>query len=223
LKISAIALARTLAYIETFDLDPKGRVYFPDLVSGVAERYRFAKFPTKPEDFNEANGIVFEDGKSGNKVIQKFTIFPSLLVVETRSNTTDSKLILEEMLVWGAAKFGLNYAPGTIRHYAYVSGVSFYGDATFLSVSRALQALSEKISTAVTDIWQEPIQYESVGIALGHDALSRKYALAQFTLTRRAETPFTENKYYSEAPLPTDLHIKFLEEFEREAQQARTA
>lgn len=223
MKLSSITLARTLAYIEAFDLDPKGKAYLPDLVAGLAERYRFAKFPSKPEDFNETNGITFEDGKSGNKVIQKFTIYNTLLVLETRSSTADSQQIVDEMLVWGAAKFGLSYSPGAIRHYAYVSGISFYSSASFLTVNPALQTLADRTSEALTEIWQEPIRYEPVGIAVGHDPLVRKYSIAQFTLTRRQEVPFSQNKYYSEAPLPTDLHIQLLEQFERDVLTERRA
>ena len=34
---------------------------------------------------------MFEQGKVGNKVISKLTISPALIVMETRSNTSDSK------------------------------------------------------------------------------------------------------------------------------------
>jgi len=213
-RLASIILARTLGYIESFDLSPHGKVYFPELVAGVVERYRFQKFPTKVEDFDVSKGVVFEEGKIGNKVIQKFSIFDTLLVVETRSNTTESKQILEEMLLWGAAKFGITYSPGSIQRNAYVSGVSFYSDASFLQVSPPLDRLASRTSAALSNIWHEPIHYETVGIAVGHDLMARKYGIAQFTLTRRAETRFSDDKYYSEAPLPTDLHLELLEEFE---------
>jgi hypothetical protein len=213
-KLAAVILARTLAYVETYDLSPLGKVFLPEVVTGIIERYKFLKFPTKPEDFDESKGIVFEEGRIGNKVIQKFTIFNALLVLETRSNTDDSKQIIEDMLLWGVAKFGINYAANGIKRHAYVSGISFYSDVPLLTVSPILQVLSEKTSAALSDIWQEPIHYETVGIAIGHDTLERKYGIAQFTLTRRAEARFSENKYYSEAPLPTDLHLALLGEFE---------
>jgi hypothetical protein len=38
--------------------------------------------------------------------------------------------------------------------------------------------------------------------------------IAAFTIQRRGQTPFEENKYFSEAPLPTDIHINLLEQFE---------
>jgi hypothetical protein len=45
-------------------------------------------------------------------------------------------------------------------------------------------------------------------------ATARKYQIAPFSIARRAEARFSEDKYYSEAPLPTDMHISLLEEFE---------
>lgn len=214
MRLASIVLARTLAYIESFDLDPRGSVFFPELVQALVERYRFQKFPTKIEEFEISKGIIFEEGKISGKVIQKFSIFDTLLVAETRSNTTDSKEIIEEMLMWAQAKFGINYAPGAIKRNAYVSGLSFFSPIPVLAANPLLDVLARKTSAALSDIWQEPIHYESVGLALGHEPDERKYAIAQFTLTRRLATRFSENKYYSEAPLPTDLHLALLEEYE---------
>jgi len=189
-------------------------VFFPDVVKAIVERYKFRKFPSKPEDFDESNGVVFEDGKAGNKVIQKFTIFTTLLVVETRSNTDDSKQVIEDMLLWGATKFGIVYKTGAIKRHAYVSGLSFYSDPHLLTVSPILQNLATKTSAALTNIWEEPIHYETITLSVGHDPLARKYGIAPFTITRRAEARFSDNKYYSEAPLPTEMHLTLLEEFE---------
>jgi len=42
----AILLARTLGYVETFDLNPRGKVFFsPDVVQEIVQRYKFQKFP----------------------------------------------------------------------------------------------------------------------------------------------------------------------------------
>jgi hypothetical protein len=63
-------------------------------------------------------------------------------------------------------------------------------------------------------MWDEPIIYSPASLAVGHDPLTRKNTIAPFTITHRAETKWSENKYFSEAPLSTDMHISFLEEFE---------
>ncbi len=124
MKLSAVILARVLAYVESFDLNPRGKVYYPDIVRALAERYTFQKFPQALEEFNEAKGVEFIEGLAGNNVIQKLVIWDSLLVLETRSSTDDSKRILEEMLTWGTEKLGLNYHPGMIKHFAYVSDLA---------------------------------------------------------------------------------------------------
>lgn len=213
MKLSAVLLAKLLAYIEIADLNAKGNVFVPELIKALGERYKFHTLP-KIEERGE-KGLVFEEGRIGNKVISKFTIFDALLVLETRSNTSDSKQILEEMLLWGAAKFGFAYAPASIKRFAYISDVTFYSEVPLLDVAcRPLLDLAAKTSAALTEIWQEPVQYYPANLAIAHDPMARSHGIAPFTITHRAESRFSENKYFSEAPLPTDMHIAFLEEFE---------
>jgi hypothetical protein len=214
LQLSAVILARVLGFIETFDLSPRGQAYFPEIVSKIVERYNFQKFPQKIEEFDESKGVEFHEGRIGNLPIQKFVIWTSLLVLETRSSTADSRQILEEMLLWGAANAGLNYKPGMIKRFGYVSDLTFYSDVPILSVHPALTKLAARTSVALSEIWQEPVQYEPTNLAVGHDPMARKYGIAPFSITHRAEARFSENKYFSEAPLPTDTHIALLEEFE---------
>ncbi len=214
MQLSAVILARVLGFIETFDLSPRGQSYFPDIVPRVVERYQFQKFPQKIEEFDESKGVEFLEGKIGNKVIQKLVIWNSVIVVETRSNTNDSRQIMEEMLTWGAANLGLTYKEGMIKRFAYVSDLTFYTDVPILSVSPALKTLAEKTGAALSEIWQEKIQYAPANLVVAHDPLARKQQIASFSISPRAETRFSDNKYFSEAPLPTNTHISLLEEFE---------
>jgi hypothetical protein len=215
LHLSAVVLARVLGFIETADLDSRGRVFYPDFVQELVKRYKFQKFPKTMEEFDEAKGVVFEEGKVGNKVIQKFTLYNTVLVLETRSSTAEAKQLLEELLLWGAAKFDLGYSLGAIKRFAYISAVTFYSEVTLLdAASQPLRDLADKTSAAVSEIWQEPVKYYPANLAVGHDPLTRKNGIAHFTISYRAESKYPENKYFSEAPLPTDMHIAFLEEFE---------
>jgi hypothetical protein len=216
MQLSAILLARVLGFIETFDLSPRGRIYFPELVQEIVKRYNFQKFPKTPDEFDDSKGIEFAEGRDGKRIIEKFVIWNTLLVVETRSSTTDSKQILEDMLLWGAEKFGLNYKPGMIKRFGYVSDLSFYSDVPLLNLSPVLKKLAAQTSEQLTEIWQEPVHYEPLSISVGHDPMARKYGIAPFLITRRAEAKFSENKYFSEAPLPTDVHLRFLEQYEKD-------
>lgn len=219
MKLSAIILARVLGYIETADLNPRGKVFFPDVVPQIVQRYKFQKYPQTFDQLDESKGIDFYEGKIQDKVIQKFTIWGSLLLLETRSSTSEAKTILEGMLEWGAETFGLNYKSGMIKRFAYVSDLTFYSDVPLLRVSPALAKLGIQTSKALSDIWREPIEYEPLNLVVGHDPTARKYQIAPFSITRRAEAKFSENKYFSEAPLPTDTHISLLEGFEADVKR----
>ena len=221
-KLSAVILARALAFAETFDLDPRGSTFYPNLVPQLIERYRFQKFPKSFEELDDTKGIEFHEGIIGTKVIQKFTIFNSLLALETRSNTTDSKAIIEDMLDWGKERFGLRPLAEVIHHWGFVSTVTFTSDFDILA-TLPLVRLAQKTGEALAETWREGIEYKPLFTAAGHDPLTRKNPIAAFTIQRRAETPFAENKYFSEAPLPTDLHIKFLEEYEADMRQLGNA
>jgi len=214
MQLSSVVLARALAFVETFDLDPKGATFYPELITALVQRYQFQKSPKTFDEVDETKGIVFAEGKVGKIVIQKFTIFNSLLALETRSNTSDSRLAIEDILMWAKERFGLQPRPDAIRHWAYVSNLTFTTEVPILS-SSPLENLARKIERVVCELWKDQnIKYHPLWTAVGIDPLTRKNPIAAFTLQRRAETPFGENKYFSESPLPTDLHIKFLEEYE---------
>lgn len=216
MQLSAVLLARVLGFVESVDLNPRGKFFLPDAVPQIVERYKFQQFPRTIEQFDESKGIEFLGGRLGEITIDKFVIWNNLIVVETRSDTKDSKYVLEEMLAWGAEKFKLNYESGKIKRFGYISDVSFFTEVPILSVSPALVHLAERASKSLSEIWQEPVQYHPLNLVVGHDPTSRKYPIAPFSITRRAEARFDENKYYSEAPLPTELHLEFLKNFEVE-------
>lgn len=216
MQLSSVILARVIAYIETFDLSPRGKAFYPELVTEIVKKYNFQKFPTNFEHLDESKGVEFLEGKVGSTVVQKFVIWDSLLTLDTRSDTKDSQRILEEMLSWGAERFGLNYKPGMIKRFGFVSDVTFFSDAPLLVVGTPVATLASDASAAVSAVWHEPIVYEPMILTIGHDPLSRKYALPPFTIQRRAEAPFSDNKYFSEAPLPTEIHLKLLAQYEKD-------
>jgi hypothetical protein len=184
------------------------------LIKGIADRYKFQRLPKFEE--REKDGLIFEEGKIGNKVIKKLTLFDTLIVLETASNTSESKQLIEELLLWGAAKFDLNYQPPPIKSFGYVSALTFYSDAPILDASPALRKIAEATGAAVSEMRAEKLTYDTISVNIGHDPLVRKYPIASFILARRAEAKFSENKYYSESPLPTDLHLQLLEQYERD-------
>ena len=217
MRVAAVAKARALTMIEINELNGGGKVRFLDCISPIAERYKFAVFPQKPEDFDlENKGARFEQGKAGDLTIESLVIYSGAILVDTLSNTTDSKKILMGMLDWGRKDLGLSYTEGMLKKWGYISQVLFFTDFPLLAeASPAVKKLAQKTS-AVTENLFGGLVYEPLNISIGHDPGVRKNAIASFFIQHRINSPFSENKYFSEAPLPTDLHIKFLEEFEKD-------
>ena len=216
MKKAYVILARALAYIDVDELAPKGNVLLVAVVQALVEKYKFQKYPSKPEELDRNKGVEFGEGIADGIPIQRLAIFESLLLVETRSDTTDAQVLLSDILSWAVETFGMTLTEEMIRRWGYVSSVVFYGDPKLLDVHRAISNLSSKVTEAVSERWNEEILYQPIRLAVGHDPNSRKWPVAQFTIERKGQASFSENKYFSEAPLQTHEHWKMLEEFERE-------
>lgn len=223
MKISAILLSRVLAFIDTADLRPTSGLYAPEFVEEVAKEFKFQKVPQTLEEFDVRKGMEFHNGRLGKAIIGKFVIWPNILVIEGRSHTTECKETLGEIMRWATDKFKLTYSPEMVKHYAYVSDVSFYSDSALLSVSPAMSYIAASCSAALSEIWQEPVEYKPLSLKVGHDPVLRQVTIAPFTIERLGAARFSENKYFSEAPLPTDMHVGILEQFEREVLLGRKA
>ncbi len=215
MQLSAVILARVLLFIESFDLNPRGKAYYPDIVQGVVQKCGFHKFPQKLEEFDEDKGVEFLGGRWGNVTIEKMTIYRNGLLLDTRVSTSESERILREALVWAVSEFGLVYTPKMIARRGYVSNLTFHSDVPILSkenspISKLLQRTNEAFGQITGDktLWGPTI------LTLNSEQLPRKPVHAPFTIQRRADTAFAEKKYFSEAPLPTDIHLTLLEQFE---------
>lgn len=214
MKLAAILQARTFAFIEIADLDPKGRAFFPDLITEIVQRYKFQGAPKATDEPDTQKGLVFQLGKFKDVVVDSLKIFESFIVAETHSNTTDSQQVIQDMLEWGKHKFELTYTPEMITQWAYVSDLTFFSDVPVLGENNPLARLAQKTTQEISALWKDEIVYEPSTVTVFHDPLKRKTTLAPFTIQRRAEILFSENKYFSESPLPTDTHIRLLEEYE---------
>lgn len=219
MKITENLLSRVIAFIPTGELRPPGGLFPPDLIRELVQRYEFQKFPRSIEDWGGEKSPEFETGRLGKQVVTKLVIWNDGITIETQSGTDVSKQLILEMLGWAKDKFGLTYSPEIIRRWAYVSDLTFVSNVPLLSLS-PLDQLAVKMSAELSVIVEQEVSCEPVIVSVGHDPLALRYGRAPFTIQRRSETSFSENRYFSEAPLPTETHIKLLTEFENDVKEA---
>ena len=182
MRIVAVPKARALAMIELDSLNPGGKVRLADCVGPIASKYKFLKYPKDIADFDIEKGIRFESGKAGDLTIDAFVIYGQALVLDSLSSTSDSQLILLEMLEWSSAELGLRFEPEMVSRWGFINHLIFDTDFSILrSMSHPLHSLAEKISGVTNEIFGE-LPYEPGSVYISHDPLIRKNAIASFLI-----------------------------------------
>jgi hypothetical protein len=215
MQLSAVFLARVLFFVEAIDLNPRGTAYYPALVRALVERYGFQKFPQKPEEFDESKGMTFEQGRFEDVTLDKLVIYDNGLQLDTTRGTDASEAILTDALVWASQTLGLVYKPEMVKRKGYVSQFSFYSEAPLLQTNPILNDLSGKVSKIASQNLKFPISFQPSAILISQDPEGQRLPASAFSIERRAQTPFSEKKYFSAAPLPTDAHLRLVEEYEQ--------
>jgi hypothetical protein len=215
MRLLSILQARTVAYLEVDELFTRHHILGPEFTPKIAERYGFLKLPEKLEDFlDEQKGIQFAFGRWDGTVINQLALYAHGIAVETAASTDISEKILYDVLSWGANTLNINYHQGMIKRKAYVSGLLFSTDVSLNALHPKLRGIGDRLSSSVADSLGHVFPYEVTGVFFGYDTTHTKPNAPIFTIERRADVPFAENKYFSTAPLPTDEHLKLLKDFE---------
>jgi len=215
MELLAVRQARLVAFISAEELNPFGHTDAQALTEGLVERYGFLKYPKAMEDYyNEERTVSFEGGRFGNISILAITIYPNGILVDTRSSTDDCEKVLEDALTWAQSACGLVYSPEMIMRRTYISQLVFRSDTTLNMLNPKLAGFTERVTKAVAKDVEPTAPFETTAIRIYFDPVIAKLPLDSFRVERLENAPFSENKYYSMAPLRTQDHLALLEEFE---------
>lgn len=216
MRIAAVLNARSLWWVNLIDLNPFGRSLYPSVVVALRDTYRFQKYPKTPADLDDQAGIRFTDGeftgKNGVPLWVNLTVYSNGLSVDTRANTRDSDEFIEHVLSSLSRDFGLVYRAEMIRKKAYLSELHVYSENPLSAMHPKLQPLSDRLKMLMPT---SPLttNFQPIGVILGPDPDAPDKP-SVFRFERAAGFSWSENRYFSQAPLETDIHRAFLEEFE---------
>ena len=218
MHLASVLLARYYGLIQIDDLNLNGVLYYPELIAALVERYGFMKYPTGVDTLDENKGIEFIGGRSGKRVIEKLVILDSGIYLDTAINTAASVALWHELMEWAVQRFGLTFKPEMVKRAAYVSNVTFHTDVPILALNPMLAEIGAVTTAEVERNFSRRLDYEPAAISITFDQLLTKIGTAAFTIQRREGVPFGENKYFSTAPLKTEIHLDLLERWERAVQ-----
>jgi hypothetical protein len=216
MKLIATEHGQVLHRFIAEEVRPPSGLYLPDILRGIAERYAFVTLPNLPDALKE--GAKFNQGRfiTGARTIEIKTLglFSDGVLVVTL-NTDDAIIVLEDIMSWIKEHFGFRQAlTPQPRQFASSIVVEFEG-----SIDRALEALQElknAFSAMLRASYGWSLEIEASRIALACDPTKLPpQRTAELTIERRVGLPFSQNRYFSAAPLSTGVHLELLDGFER--------
>lgn len=218
MKLLSVKQARSIWLVNVVDLNPRGLNLF-DLITPIVKKYKFQIYPTNPEELigKDVIEIKFKGGSfqkdTKHNIAVDLTIFNDGLVVDTRSSTKDSDAFLKDFLNYVSKEFGLTPYIEVLRSKIYVSEVWVQTDKLLNTINPKLDSFAKRITSLIEGHSDRPIAYETSGIIFWTDPVVTNPP-TPFRFERVIDRPFAENRYYSAAPLQTDVHLEMLDELE---------
>jgi hypothetical protein len=207
------AASKVVLFVPAEELSPGGVLALPALGEALVKRYQFAQYPKTREEWLDPKGSPFAQGRVGPIEINRLIIYSNAVELTAQTTTEGNEQILEEMLIW-ATSLGLQYTKNDQRFRWPTSELTFTSDISLDALHPAVRALGDELSRIVTQSFRMPALYQTTAVALNLDDMNLKIPPGPFRLERRQGIPFTENMYYSIAPLTTNDHVRVLEQFE---------
>lgn len=220
MKLLSVDLARSWWWGHTVDLNPKGIAFYPSLITFLVQMYKFKKFPspiTIPE-IPQAPGATYLKFEYGEFAVQEglsiavgLSIFAEGLRADTNSSTEHSDAFLSDLLTRYSEIFRSPNYNEVIRKRTYLSQL-------YVSTNKSLQIVNPKLSKIAASLSQNFDQdarptFEFGGLSFWADPAKRG-PLEPFTFERAVGASFSENRYFSRAPVQTVEHLGLLNKLE---------
>jgi hypothetical protein len=219
MKLLSIKQARSIWLFHLMDLNPRG-LNLLTLIPPIITKYKFQLFPNKPEELGfgkEIKEIKFSGGTfqkdPKHDIGVDLNLYNDGLVVDTRSSTDDSDAFLNEFLDWISTEFDLIPYQEILRSKLYLSELWVQTDKSLNTLNPKLENFAKRLTSLIVGHGHHPILFETSGITFWTDP-SVINPPGPFRFERTLDIPFSENRYYSAAPLQTNVHLEMLMELE---------
>jgi hypothetical protein len=189
---------------------PAGQIYLPDAAAKLVQRYSFAKYPSLDELARDSQ--VFGMGKFRDVQINDLQIYSDGIIVSARADTAILDEFVKDLFVWAGKEFGVVQAVTAKpeKHFESSLVVQSKTDlALSLNPQREVTEILNRVYRGnLTDVG--PFQLSGYILDCDPSRVSLRRKPVRFSLERRLGVAFSENVFYSVAPLHTQDHLKVL-------------
>ena len=195
--------------------NPKG-MFLPDLMFRLKDEFRFVDTPTKAEQFNLEDGVTLTYGNHDGFKINSFKLYSTGMFVEGVARTENLDSMLDKIEAILRSEFATTITPAVPVARIYLSQVEVVVSDTVREGLDELKAVRDCLTKMVRRYGIDAQEYHVGGFALTSDPLKSTTGAKpqRFLFERRANHPFEQNVFFSEAPLQTTEHLALLSELE---------
>lgn len=193
----------------------------PSVISQIAARYGFSIVPMiTTQESMAKNGLLFGMGQfevNGTRfAITEFVVYNDGIVA-VAEKTDWAEAFLEDVTSWVREQFGFrNVSSGVRRLYASTIVVDF--ETPLSRIVSGYEIISKLITSRTVTIMPEPtqpMQFSRIDFEIDRTTMTGQLALPKFVLERRAAMSFSQERYFSIAPMHTTDHVVVLEQIEK--------
>lgn len=191
-----------------------GQPFLPDVITSVAERYRFQKFPVGFDQLL-ADAKMFAMGVWNGIQIDELAVYNDGIIVGARAPTKFLDDLCSDLIELISSRFGLNMVPASEQRH-YESAVVIRLDQSISKKLSFLDVINSDLAAFQENYGLGTHDFGFASIETGVDMTkgSGKRPLT-FSIVRRANVSFEDCVWFSAAPLKTDDHVALLENLER--------
>jgi hypothetical protein len=216
MKLLRTSLARAIWLVDPEVINAGGRSFW-EFYHALAKRYHFSKFPQHLMDFNSNNALEFTAGTFvKTKRLQLrvgLAFYNNGVMADTLSSTDDADHFLTDIFQWAAREFDIFTDSGQVRK-SYVSQVDVKFDSAVKFANPKLDFVADRLNSEAAPFGAKRVPFGLGGLELWTEDIHMPQGQV-FKLEHKHETEFTENIYYSVAPLQTQQHMALLEDIEK--------
>lgn len=210
MELLTVGIARAVWFVDLLEVNPRGLSWTP-ILPLIQQRYSFREPPeSKDASIRE---IQLKQGTfqaSDHRIEITLTIHADGLTADSRSSTEDSDAFLHDLLCWLSQDFGFSYSPTLIKRRAYYSELIVRNECPLDRISSGFEDFCKTLSDVSSD--GRTMRFELSGVQFVADAPRGSFR-PSFRFERKADSEFSEHRYWTQAHLSTQDHLTLLDEF----------
>lgn len=216
MKIHSVALARVIWLFDFAEFNPKGLNLWP-LCEWLIGKYRFSGYPKNLLDLDSEKALSFQFGSfiNSNKenVLISLSVYNNGLAANASSSTEDAEQFLQQLAVLVNEQFAMK-VPSNLRR-GYVSQLEVESNFILRGLNPVLPNFAELLAKNASTLDGKSRQFDFGVLQLWSDDVNPATSPAYFRFERKVGLPFSSNRFFSQAALPTRDHREFLASFEK--------